>query len=184
MSARVIALLRAVNVGGRVLRMADLKDILVKLRCEDPQTLLQSGNAVFGLSLPRGRTGVAAIEAGIEQAILARCAIQSDVFIRTAAEWDAMIAANPFEEARTDPSHMVLVTLRDSPPATAIKAVRAAIRGRERVHLEGRALYAVYPDGIGPSKLTNTVLERVLGTRGTARNWNTVLKLQALVNTD
>jgi uncharacterized protein (DUF1697 family) len=50
------------------------------------------------------------------------------------------------------------------------------------VRAVGRELYAVYPDGQGKSKLTNVVIEKALATRGTARNWNTVLKLQALVN--
>jgi uncharacterized protein (DUF1697 family) len=49
------------------------------------------------------------------------------------------------------------------------------VRGRDR------HLYIVYPTGMGTSKLTNTVIERVLGTRGTARNWNTVTRLAALV---
>ena len=45
---------------------------------------------------------------------------------------------------------------------------------------KGRHLYLYYPDGMGTSKLTNAVIERVLGTRGTARNWNTVMKLASL----
>jgi uncharacterized protein (DUF1697 family) len=45
-------------------------------------------------------------------------------------------------------------------------------------------LYIVYPDGIGRSRLTGAVIEKMLGTRGTARNWNTVLKLNAVVNAD
>jgi uncharacterized protein (DUF1697 family) len=59
----------------------------------------------------------------------------------------------------------------------AVAALQAAIRGRERLQAEGKQLYIVYPDGIGTSKLTNTVIESRLGTRGTARNWNTVLRL-------
>jgi uncharacterized protein (DUF1697 family) len=39
----------------------------------------------------------------------------------------------------------------------------------------------VYPDGIGASRLTTALIERTLGTAGTGRNWNTVLKLAALV---
>jgi uncharacterized protein (DUF1697 family) len=39
----------------------------------------------------------------------------------------------------------------------------------------------VYPDGIGRSNLTGALIEKKLGTRGTARNWNTVLKLRNLV---
>ena len=46
--------------------------------------------------------------------------------------------------------------------------------------MDGRQAYLVYPDGVGRSKLTVGVIERWLGSRGTGRNWNTVLKLQAL----
>jgi uncharacterized protein (DUF1697 family) len=38
----------------------------------------------------------------------------------------------------------------------------------------------MYPEGIGTSKLTGAVIEKSLGVRGTARNWNTVLKFTAL----
>ena len=94
-----------------------------------------------------------------------------------------LIAANPFpEQAASDPAHLVLMgTLRDAPSAGGREdALRAAIKGREIVQARGRHLYIVYPDGIGPSKLTGGVIERALSTRGTARNWNTVLKLAAL----
>jgi uncharacterized protein (DUF1697 family) len=46
--------------------------------------------------------------------------------------------------------------------------------------MHGRQAHVVYPDGVGRSKLTNGFIERVLGTRATARNWNTVLKLAAV----
>jgi uncharacterized protein (DUF1697 family) len=52
-------------------------------------------------------------------------------------------------------------------------------QGRERIEVFGSTLYIVYPDGIGPSKLTHGMIEKYLATRGTARNWNTVLKLLA-----
>jgi uncharacterized protein (DUF1697 family) len=55
--------------------------------------------------------------------------------------------------------------------------LRAWIPGREAIEAQGRELYITYPDGIGDSKLTNAVIERRLGVRGTARNWNTVTKL-------
>ncbi len=46
-----------------------------------------------------------------------------------------------------------------------------------------RHLYITYPDGAGRSKLTGTFIEKKLGTSGTARNWNTVLKLDVLATT-
>ncbi len=44
----------------------------------------------------------------------------------------------------------------------------------------GRELYITYPGGIGRSKLTNALIERVLGMRATGRNWNTVVKLVSM----
>jgi len=61
-----------------------------------------------------------------------------------------------------------------------VAALQAAIKGREVVRAKGRHAYIVYPDGIGRSRLTNVMIEKKLGTRGTGRNWNTVLKLAAL----
>lgn len=178
---RVIVLLRAVNVGGCVLRMTDLKEVLARCGCRNPQTLLQSGNAVCDVVGTAGAARDRKLESAIERELASHLTITSDVFVRSADEWDESVAANPFGEAQTDPAHMVLMTLKSAPGAGAVQAVEKVIKGRERVHAHGRSLYIVYPDGIGVSKLTNAGIERALGVRGTARNWNTVLKLQALV---
>ena len=61
-----------------------------------------------------------------------------------------------------------------------MKALQDAIKGREVVKARGKQAYFVYPDGMGRSKLTIKMIEKALGTRGTARNWNTVLKLGEL----
>jgi uncharacterized protein (DUF1697 family) len=161
--------------------MEDLRQILHGLGYVEPRTLLQSGNAVFGFVPNAPVRTAAAVEAQIEEALQKRLSLQSDVFVRSAAEWNEAIAGNPFpKQAASDPAHLVLGTLRDAPSASAVAALRAAIKGREIVQNRGRYLYVVYPDGIGPSKLTGGVIDRALATRGTARNWNTVLKLAAL----
>jgi uncharacterized protein (DUF1697 family) len=72
--------------------------------------------------------------------------------------------------------------LKSATNAKDVKAVQAAITGSEIVRGDGRHLYIVYPDGIGRSRLTNALLEKKLGIRGTARNWNTVLKLAAFAD--
>jgi uncharacterized protein (DUF1697 family) len=107
--------------------------------------------------------------------------VTTEYFVRTATEWNAIVAANPFRaEAKRDPGHLVVMCLKDAPPAAAVKALQSAISGREVVKAKGPQAYFVYPDGMGRSKLTITLIERMLGTRGTARNWNTVMKLSAL----
>ena len=180
--AHAVALLRAVNVGGRVLlRMPDLKALVADLGYLEPQTLLQSGNVVFALSDQGRREKAAEIEARLELGLATGLSVLSDVFVRSASEWGDLIAANPFtEEASVDPSHLLLMLLKDAPAAASVKALQGLIKGREVVRANGRQLYIVYPDGIGRSKLAGRVIERALGTRGTARNWNTVLKLDTL----
>jgi len=182
-SGKAIALFRAVNVGGRILKMEDLRQILNRLGYIEPQTLLQSGNAVFGFEPRAGVLTAAAVEAQIEEALQTKLSLQSDVFVRSAVEWSKAIANNPFpKQATSDPAHLILFTLRDAPSAAVVNALQAAIKGRETVQARDRYLYVIYPDGQGQSKLTNTVIERGLATRGTARNWNTVLKLAALAS--
>ena len=109
--------------------------------------------------------------------------MEIDFFVRSAAEWQALVAKNPFpREARSDPGHLIAIALSGAPGAAELEALEAAITGRERVRLVGRTAYAVYPDGVGRSRLTMALIEKKLGVRGTGRNWNTVLKLAALLN--
>jgi uncharacterized protein (DUF1697 family) len=172
-----LALLRAVNVAGKnSLPMAGLRQMLADLDLGNPRTLLQSGNAVFESS-----KSAAALEPLLEKTVTKRFGLTTDFFVRTAREWDAAIAANPFaREAKDDPSHLLVMPLKAAPTAVGLEALRAAIKGREQVAVHGRHAYLVYPDGIGRSKLTIALIESRLGTRGTARNWNTVQKLAAL----
>jgi len=123
----------------------------------------------------------AKLERLLHEATAKHLGVTTEFFVRTAKEWNAIVDANPFPaEAKRDPGHLVMMCLKDTPPPAALKALQAAIRGREAVKAKGPQAYFVYPDGIGRSKLTIAVIERILGTRGTARNWNTVTKLGAL----
>ena len=166
-----VALLRAVNVGGHgTVAMAELRAAIGSLGFRDVRSVLQSGNVVFG----GGRRSAAAIERRLENGITSLLGVQADCFVRTAGEWAAFVAANPFVgEARRDPGRVVLMCLKGAPSTAAVKTLQTAIRGPEVTRAADRQLYIVYPDGIGRSRLTGTVIERTLGTRGTARNWNT-----------
>jgi uncharacterized protein (DUF1697 family) len=175
--ATKIALLRAVNLGGETkVSMADLRKLLAELGLGNPRTLLQSGNAVF----EGGQGGDDELEKVLESETTRSLALRTDFFVRDLVEWSSMIANNPFlAEATTDPSHLLVVCLRAQPGERSVRTLDA-LAGPERAGTWGRHLYLTYPKGIGRSRLTMSVIERTLGTRGTARNWNTVLKLAAL----
>lgn len=173
-----IALLRAVNVGGSApLKMSTLSEFLIDLGYSEVRTVLQSGNAVF-----RSPSGTpATVERRLEEELLNRLGLATQVFVRTASEWQSVIAQNPFPEAAmSDPSHLLLVALKSGPTLSEWTAVRAGIAGPEQVGGTGREAYVVYPNGIGHSPVTMAWIERKLGTPGTGRNWNTVRKLAEL----
>jgi len=174
--ATCIALLRAVNVGGRKLVMAELKAAFESLGFTAVRTLLQSGNIVFDGAESTGPALEALLEAETEKRLKQR----TDYLVRTSDEWNAIVDRNPFRrEARDDPSHLLVLPLKSLPGKSDLAALQAAVKGRETVRGWGRELYAYYPDGIGKSKLTIALIERKLNTRCTGRNWNTVVKIQA-----
>ena len=171
------ALLRAVNVGGRSLTMADLKALAIELGFGNPRTLLQSGNIVF----EGGERKPQEIERALEEGLAKKLGLSTEFMVRTLAELDAAIKANPFpDEAKNDPGHLLVVFLKDAPKADAVKALQEAIPGREVVKPGEKHVYMSYPDGIGRSKVTMPFIEKRLSTRGTGRNWNTVIKLRDL----
>jgi uncharacterized protein (DUF1697 family) len=172
-----IALLRGVNVGGnKPIAMAKLRNLLTELGFEQPRSLLQSGNLVFK---SKERTGID-LEDLLEKEAAQRLDLHTDFFVRTREAWKRIIANNPFpDEAQRNPAHLVVMHLKRAPSLSEVEALQAAIIGPERVAVEGRQAYIVYPAGIGRSRLTNAIVEKKLCTRGTSRNWNTVLKLEA-----
>jgi uncharacterized protein (DUF1697 family) len=174
-----IALLRGINVGGhKMVAMSDLRDLLTQLGFMDARSLLQSGNLIFRSDARAGVNLERLLEAEAEK----RLGLRTDFVVRTAEEWKAIVARNPFrDEAERDPAHLLVMFLKDAPDVKNVEALQAAITGPELVRAQGRQAYIVYPSGIGRSRLTSTLIEKKLGTRGTGRNWNTVLKLGALV---
>jgi len=171
-----VAFLRAVNVGGRSLAMSALRDFAYALGLEEPRTLLQSGNLIFrsaGRKPPE-------LERLLESEAEKRLGFATDFLVRSGRELGSILADNPFPTAaRRDPARLLVMFLKDEPSADAIAALRQAIVGRESIAAGARQLYIVYPDGIGRSKLTTRLIEQRIGSRGTGRNWNTVVKLAA-----
>jgi uncharacterized protein (DUF1697 family) len=170
-----IALLRGINVGGnKLVSMAALREMLTGLGCASVTTILQSGNAVFRAAA----RAPAQLELELEAAIERTFGFPVEVHVRTAAEWRAIVDANPFPvEAAKDPGHLLVTCFKTPLTKASVDALRAAIAGPERLEADRRQLYMVYPDGVGTSKAA--VLAGRMLPRGTARNWNTVLKLAA-----
>lgn len=176
---RWAALLRGVNVGGRKLPMADLKAMLEALGFANVRTLLASGNAVFEAD----EKDAAKLEALIERECPARLGFSTDFRLRDAAQIAAVLRDNPFPEvARERPSQLLVSFWRAPVPKDLPERVAAIYDGPERLAVVGRELYIDYPEGQGRSQLGPAMAKLKLKGAATGRNWNTVVKLNALLD--
>jgi uncharacterized protein (DUF1697 family) len=179
--AAIICLLRGVNVGGRgLIKMAALKPLFEDLGFDPVHTVLQSGNVVFGTKSAKLPVLAKRIEGAIEKELKAT----PDVILRTQAELAEVVARNPFPaEAKKDPGHLLVQFLADTADKSGKAKLEALANPPEKFMIGDREVYIHYAHGAGRSKLGGPAMDKALRTRGTARNWNTILKLLTLAET-
>jgi len=165
----LIALLRAVNVGGTgKLPMSDLKAICEALGFADVRTYIASGNVVF-----ESRKSEAAVKSTLEKRLAAYAGKPVGVLVRTADEMARILADNPFPKLA--PNRTMAVFLDRAPPADTLATVRG--RKDEKIRLGRREIYIHYGEGMGQSKLVIPAAKA-----GTARNMNTVAVLAKMAS--
>ncbi|MGH6782494.1 MAG: DUF1697 domain-containing protein, partial [Sphingomonadaceae bacterium] len=123
------------------------------------------------------------VRATLEEAISARFGFTVDVIVRAGVDWAGYRDANPFaDDPPTLPKMLHLALSRDPlKPGTAKALMERALFG-ERIREAGGALWIDFGEsGVGPSKLTPGFIDKMAGSPVTARNWNTVLKLQDMI---
>jgi uncharacterized protein (DUF1697 family) len=168
---RFVALLRGVNVGGKnPLAMVELRALVESLGFADVRTFIQSGNVVFSSDEP-----VVALD--LERPIEARFGLAVAVVLRTAAELERVVQADPFPEAERARVHVGFMAGR--PRAAAAAALDHARFLPEEFVVSGRELYLHLPSGMARTTLP-AYLGRALDVPTTLRNWNTVTKLLEL----
>jgi uncharacterized protein (DUF1697 family) len=151
-----------------------LREAMIEAGFPYAVTYIASGNLVLTseLSLARTRARVAAIAAE-------RFGFTKAVMVVTARAWSRVVAGNPFPEAANEPTTLHVFVLGGKARAGAADALRARAAPTERLSLEGQVLYLHSPAGFAASKLP-PIVDRTLGVETTARNWNTVRKLEEL----
>lgn len=174
-----VSLFRGINVGGhQVVRMDELKALYESLGFRDVVTYIQSGNVVC----TGDDADPAQLSRQIEDAFAQKFGFQARVIVRTATELQKIIENNPFQNQPAKESNRVLVMFLAAPPESAVQEdLHKAYAGPEEIHIVGQEVYIYYPNGMGRSKLSHTLIEKKLKTVGTGRNWNTVLQLQKMM---
>lgn len=166
-----VALLRGINVGGNnKVAMADLRALLADLGYGNPQTYIQSGQALFETDEDE------VVCAGrIAGAITAALGLNVPVLVRTAAQLGSVLAANPYPGE--DGAKVLVMFFADPPPAEMVDAMDRERYAPDVFEVHGREIFCFFPDGQGRSKLAAAKLFAI----GTGRNINTIRKLTELV---
>jgi uncharacterized protein (DUF1697 family) len=164
-----VALLRGVNLLGKsTLRMTDLKGIADDLKLNQARTYIASGNLLFSSAEPEER-----LRRMLEKELQAHVSNDVRVMLRTAAEMEAVVRANPFTD---QPGNSVQVFFMNAPPPADLVATVRNQAQDERIALGEREVFVAYGiRGIGKSRLKIPAAES-----GTARNMNTVARLAEL----
>lgn len=178
--ARFVALLRGINVGGnKKVPMAALRTLCEGLGWTDVQTYVQSGNVVF---VAKGNP--AQLAAALAGAIEQHFGFPVPVLVRTAAAWRTLAATPAFADAAAERPQLLHVACVAAPvPQDAVARLLPYCKDGERVAVAatGATLWLDYAGGVARSKLAPAVLDRVCGAVVTARNWNTVQALAAML---
>lgn len=167
-----VALLSAVNVGGRKAPSAELKRLCVDLGWTRAETLLASGNII----LDSGRDGAAKVASKLQAAFKDAFGFESTVILRTADDLEDALTRLPY--TTYEPKLMIVNFLSAAPTKSAIAALDAFNTAGEDYVIDGAEMFVRYQSGIAGTRLTPPVIRRKLGVIGTGRNVNTVAKLR------
>jgi uncharacterized protein (DUF1697 family) len=174
--SKYVALFRGINVGGKnILPMQDLRDILVSVQCENVQTYIQSGNAVFSTSAT-----AASLSRSISAAVEKGFGFAPQVLLLTEDRFREIAASNPFPEGEGMPKSLHVAFLTETPSKPDLDKLEELRAGSERFAFQDGAFFLLAPDGIGRSRLAAKI-DRCLGVATTGRNWRTVSKLLDMI---
>lgn len=173
-----VALLYSIVLGqGRRLVMVDLKAMAEDLGLKNPRTLVATGNLVFETRA----TDVATLEQRLETAFEKTFGRHVDIIVRTAENWLALAAGNPFPEESAETGDQVAVRVMRKPaPMDGVAALQSYAAEDEKVLSVGGDIWVVFSRDRPTSRLLAAMNHKRLGI-GTARNWNTVRKLAEMV---
>jgi uncharacterized protein (DUF1697 family) len=174
-----VALLHSIILGaGRRVVMSDLRATAERVGFRSPRTLVATGNLVFEAD----HDSVAEVEQQLESAFADDFGKHVDIIVRTAGDWLALAAANPFAEASEADAQNIIVRVMRAPLAEDIAAgLQRRCKDGEQVRLINGDLWIHFPGKPSASKLVSALTTKRLGP-GTMRNWNTVRGLADMID--
>lgn len=171
-----IAFLRAINVGGHVVKMNTLRGIFESLGFSNVETFIASGNVLFATK----SQDLNALETIIENKLKESLGYDVATFLRTQADLQAVSVYKPFPPSKLDSAAAFNVAFLKAPlDESSKKKVMALRTGIDDFHVHGREVYWLCKKKQSESTFSNAVLEKTLGQPSTLRGMETIRKIAA-----
>lgn len=172
---KYVAFLRAINVGGHIVKMDQLRKLFEVVPLENVETFIASGNVIFDSK----SKNVAALEKKIAKHLHDSLGYPVATFIRSLDEIARISAFKPFSdsEIEADGNQVYVIFIGDKPTDAAIEKIMSLRSDIDDFCCSEREVYWLYRRKAGESKIYGPLLEKSLGIQATVRNVNTVQRL-------
>lgn len=173
---RYIAFLRAINVGGHNVKMAQLRALFETLQLKQVETFIASGNVIFETESTEPQTLEQHIETHLRQSL----GYEVATFLRTDSEVSAVARYKPFSDQELATAGALNIAfLAQALNAEAIQAAMKFKTDIDEFHVNGREVYWLCRQKQSESTFSNAIFERTLKIKATFRGANTILRLAA-----
>ena len=174
---RYVALLRAINVGGRRVKMVHLRELFCSLGFTNVETFIASGNAIFHSKTEDTQT----IERKIEDHLRGSLGYEVATFVRTASDLENISRYRPFDSSDlgAEGTSLYIAFLQALPSAEAQEKLMDFRNEVDDFRVHGREVYWLCRKKISESAFSGALLEKTLGMPATIRNATTIEKLVA-----
>jgi uncharacterized protein (DUF1697 family) len=162
-------LLKAINVGGHVVKMEELRSLFSGLRFSNVETLINSGNVIFETKAIADRK----LEMKIEKHLEAALGYGVGTFVRSLEEIHAISVYQPFSR-----EGLVLNVgfMHETVKTSIADEFKSDV---DDFHIHGREVYWLCQIRQSDSKFPAKKFEKAVGGAITWRNMNTVVRLAA-----
>ena len=170
---RYVAFLRAINVGGRVVKMDRLRALFMELDLANPETFIASGNVLFESKVK----ALAGLERRIETHLASALGYEVATFVRQHDSLLSLLDGHPYESHADDGHTLQIGFLKGTPGPSQLEGLKALETPTDEFHLRDRSLYWLLRMKFNETKITTAKLERVLGGPVTFRNITSIRRL-------
>ncbi len=172
--SRAAAFLRAINVGGHVVKMKELASLFREAGLVNVSTFIASGNVIFESTGADMRD----LERKIEERLFSALGYEVVTFIRSEAEIAEIARRRPFPEPDLSAAPTLVVGFLKAPPPEASRKLLLQLTSDiDAFAVVGREIFWLSRKRQSESKFSGAVFEKKLGMKVTFRGFPTVVNL-------